>query len=136
AFIIEGPTLVGAYFGAYLSSKLEVHALEYIFALFIFLLSLKMFFLKKTELQDQADAYRVGLGAACFFGGLSGILAGLFGIGGGFLKTPVMIKVFKMPPKVAVGTALFMIIFTSLISSITHIGLGHMQWGIALPILS
>ncbi|MGE0529514.1 MAG: TSUP family transporter, partial [Bdellovibrionales bacterium] len=81
-------------------------------------------------------SYNVGAGAAVLFGSLSGLLAGLFGIGGGFLKTPVMIRVFGMPVRVAVATALFMIVFTSTAASVTHTSLGHLSWPIALPLVA
>jgi hypothetical protein len=49
----------------------------------------------------------VGIGA------LIGILAGIMGVGGGFLLVPAMIYLIGMPTSVVVGTSLFQIIFVS-----------------------
>ncbi|MDH9161704.1 MULTISPECIES: sulfite exporter TauE/SafE family protein [Staphylococcus] len=57
-----------------------------------------------------------------------GILTGLFGIGGGALMTPLMLIVFRFPPHVAVGTSMMMIFFSSVMSSVGHIALGHVAW--------
>lgn len=43
-----------------------------------------------------------------------GILAGIMGVGGGFLMIPVMIYMLRMPVHVTVGTSLFIILFTSM----------------------
>jgi hypothetical protein len=67
---------------------------------------------------------------------IAGMMAGLFGIGGGFLKTPIMVNVFGIPPSVAAATALFMIVFTSLTGSISHYMLGHINFTYSLPIVA
>ena len=63
---------------------------------------------------------------------MSGMIAGLFGIGGGFLKGPLMVLGFGMPARVAAPTALFMIVITSAVGSISHYLLGHIQFKIGL----
>jgi uncharacterized membrane protein YfcA len=80
-------------------------------------------------------AYRASIWMVSFFGLLAGSLAGLFGIGGGFLKTPIMIKVFKMPVKIATATALFMIVITSTTGSISHYFQGNIDIEKAWPII-
>src|SRR5699024_11545807 len=55
-------------------------------------------------------------------------ISGLFGIGGGTISVPAMILFFGIPVQVAIGTSMFMIFFISLISSSTHIFLGHIAW--------
>jgi uncharacterized membrane protein YfcA len=41
----------------------------------------------------------------------AGLLSGLFGIGGGLVIVPALVILFGFPPKVAVGTSLFVILF-------------------------
>jgi uncharacterized membrane protein YfcA len=48
-------------------------------------------------------ARMLGLGLA------AGLLSGLFGIGGGLVIVPALVILFGFPPKVAVGTSLFVI---------------------------
>ena len=40
----------------------------------------------------------------------AGILAGLFGIGGGLVIVPILVLIFGFEPKTAVGTSLFVIL--------------------------
>jgi uncharacterized membrane protein YfcA len=49
-------------------------------------------------------ARMLGLGLA------AGLLSGLFGIGGGLVIVPALVILFGFPPKVAVGTSLFVIL--------------------------
>ena len=72
--------------------------------------------------------------ALIFIGLLAGTFSGMLGIGGGFLKTPVLIVGIMLPPKVAVGTALFMILITASVGAINHALLGHINYTIALII--
>jgi uncharacterized membrane protein YfcA len=66
---------------------------------------------------------------------LAGTTAGLFGIGGGFLKVPIMVGIFSMPSQIASATGLFMITITSLTGSVSHYFLGNVHFGFAIPIV-
>lgn len=57
-------------------------------------------------------------------GAVIGLLPAI-GMGGGFVLVPVMIYVLKMPTKVAMGTSLFQLVFTTLVVSILQAGLNH-----------
>lgn len=49
-----------------------------------------------------------------------GYVAGMFGIGGGFLMTPLLVVLFHIPLPVAVGTGLCQMVGTSLVSFLRH----------------
>ena len=53
-------------------------------------------------------------------GFVSGVLASVLGIGGGFLLVPAMIYIIGMPAMVVAGTSLFQIVFTTSIATILH----------------
>ncbi len=53
-------------------------------------------------------------------GALVGVLAGIMGVGGGFVLVPAMIYVLGMPTKVVIGTSLFQIIFVTGFTTIVH----------------
>jgi uncharacterized membrane protein YfcA len=72
--------------------------------------------------------------ALIFVGIVAGIFSGMLGIGGGFLKTPVLLVGLHLPPKEAVGTALFMIMITAFFGAAEHIYLHHINYQIALII--
>src|SRR5699024_1832700 len=72
--------------------------------------------------------YNVNYVPAFILSFIVGTLSGLFGIGGGTISVPAMILFFGMPVQIAIGTSMFMIFFISLISSTTHIFMGHVIW--------
>lgn len=67
---------------------------------------------------------------------LAGVLASLLGVGGGLIKGPVLLEL-GISPDVTAATSSYMILFTSLSSSIQYILLGKLVWdyGLVLFIL-
>ena len=53
-------------------------------------------------------------------GGLVGVLSGMFGVGGGFLITPLLFLV-GIPPAVAVATSANQIVASSFSSLLSHL---------------
>ena len=66
---------------------------------------------------------------------LTGVLAGLLGVGGGFLRVPVLVYLIGCPTHVAVGTDLFAIIISGGYGSFTHALKGNVDLMIALSML-
>ena len=64
------------------------------------------------------------LGVAAL-GAAVGYVAGMFGIGGGFLMTPLLVVIFGVPLPIAVGTGLCQMIGTALVSNLRHRKLGQ-----------
>lgn len=65
-------------------------------------------------------------------GFLVGLLAGMLGVGGGFLRLPALIYLIGIPTHVAIGTDLFEIIFSAGYGTITHAVKGNVDIMIAL----
>lgn len=72
-------------------------------------------------------------------GGFAGVLAGLFGVGGGLIIVPVLVFSFSAQgfsqdilTHLAVGTSLATIVFTSVNSILTHHRLGAVRWPMVL----
>ncbi|MHB1205606.1 MAG: sulfite exporter TauE/SafE family protein [Rhodospirillaceae bacterium] len=63
----------------------------------------------------------LGLGAAV------GLLSGLFGVGGGFLMTPLLIFI-GVPPAVAVGTQSIQIVASSVSGALAHMRRGNVDF--------
>src|SRR5690606_1900493 len=77
---LEIPTVFGAWLGAYLTSVLPVRPLEFLFAAFILFMAWHM--RHKKEASNWIGHFS-SLPATSLLGALSGVLAGLFGVGGG-----------------------------------------------------
>jgi uncharacterized membrane protein YfcA len=67
---------------------------------------------------------------------LAGLLAGIVGVGGGFIIVPFCVAYLHFPMREAAGTSLIAILLTALPGILTHALLGHIWWlyGIALII--
>ncbi len=59
------------------------------------------------------------LGVA-LLGVVVGFVAGVFGIGGGFLTTPLLVVLFRLPLPIAIGTGLCQMVGTALVAFLRH----------------
>jgi uncharacterized protein len=64
-------------------------------------------------------------GALALTGLIVGVLSGLFGVGGGFLLTPLLTTVFGLPESVAVGTGVSQMVGTGLAGFLRYRRLGY-----------
>jgi len=65
-------------------------------------------------------------------GFITGILSGSLGVGGGFIRMPLLVYVVGLPTHVAVGTDLFEIVFSSGYGTLTHALKGNVDILMAL----
>lgn len=65
-------------------------------------------------------------------GAFSGFLAGLLGVGGGFIRMPLLVYVIGVPTHVAVGTDLFEIVVSAGYGTLTHAIKGNVDILMAL----
>lgn len=77
-------------------------------------------------------ASRLGAGSAV--AGVAGLLSGLLGVGGGFLKVPAMTLGMRVPIRVAAATSNFMIGVTAIASLVVYFARGYVHPLIAVPI--
>lgn len=63
-----------------------------------------------------------------------GFTNGFMGAGGGMLLVPLLVYLFKLDTKVTHSTAVFVILPICLISGITYIFKGVIDWKILLPV--
>jgi len=65
-------------------------------------------------------------------GFITGILAGSLGVGGGFIRMPMLVYVLGVPTHIAIGTDLFEIVFSSGFGTLTHALKGNVDILMAL----
>lgn len=141
----------GSILGAWVTEGLHMKTFNIFFGLFIIFISIILLLKDKLKpipyrkdrgiirtFTDNAGktfeyGYNPIVGVLIAF--IVGFLSGVFGVGGGSLMVPTMILVFFFPPHVATATSMFMILPTSLLSSITHITLGNVDWLYALALI-
>lgn len=71
-----------------------------------------------------------------FIGAVTGVLAGFLGVGGGFLRLPLLVYLIGVPTHVAVGTDLFEIIISAGFGTFSHALKGNVDILIALTMLT
>ncbi|MBA9078088.1 sulfite exporter TauE/SafE family protein [Rufibacter quisquiliarum] len=156
ASLLQPTSMLGTVIGAFLVAYMPVLQMQFLFALFVTVTGVYMLatykkkqkkkkgmlyrinrmptsFIRKNH--SRHTAYRLNGSLLAFLGLCTGTLAGLFGVGGGFLQTPLMIKAFKIPSQIAISTSLFILIITSLTGISSHYWLGHIDWTRSLPLM-
>jgi uncharacterized protein len=107
--------VVGAVIGTRLLHVIPERALGFGFALLLVATAVRMYL--DTEAAGQREV-TVGVATALVALGLvSGILAGLLGVGGGIVLVPAMVVLFAVPPVMAKGTSLAVIVPTAIIGT-------------------
>lgn len=74
----------------------------------------------------------ISIWAVLLVGALTGLLAGMLGVGGGFLRMPLLVYVLGVPTHIAVGTDLFEIVISAGFGTLTHALKGNVDILIAL----
>jgi Predicted permeases len=105
--------LVGSYFGAELALSVDVHLLAKFYAAFLLYVAVSylnipvLLGIKKEEkAKEEVKPKNHSLLEFSVLGVFAGIIAGMFGKGGGIVIVPILTKFFKYQPKAATATSL------------------------------
>ncbi|WP_035589579.1 sulfite exporter TauE/SafE family protein [Hippea jasoniae] len=125
--MLELVTTLGAIAGSLFALRLPHRLLVVLFGVFLIFISFSMFrknrdveqtedgkfsyFDEKLKKNVRYDVKNLPFAFPLSF--IAGITSGLFGIGGGVLKVPLLVKVCKIPVKVATATSSFMVGITA-----------------------
>ena len=85
----------------------------------------------QTVVSYRVHRLPVGMGVS----GIAGAISGLLGVGGGFLKVPVMVLAMGVPVRAAVSTSSFMIGVTACASSAVYFSRGLIDPSVAVPVV-
>jgi hypothetical protein len=115
------PALATAQIGVYVASHILPYILLLAFGLLlltnIYLLDLRKHLTEQQILKTQKFNPVI---ARLLTGGTAGILAGLFGVGGGIIMVPLQMLLLKEQIKVAIQTSLGVIIITAISATAGH----------------
>lgn len=142
--------IVGAPLGAWLNPRFPEAVLLGGFALLMLAVALRMWWQASSRpaetriVRAGADPSDDNAGPACRYdpagrlqftsrcaarlalsGSATGLLSGLFGVGGGFLIVPALVLVASLPMRRAVATSLWVIAIISTIGLLSHVIAGH-----------
>lgn len=140
ALRLEVATAVGALAGGLAAGMISPQALSILFALVVFLTAGYMLFKTRQKpkggmpermfRQDYTPHHwPAGLSVA----GLAGMISGLLGVGGGFIKVPTMYAVMGVPLGIATATSNFMVGITAAASVFIYYGRGDIHPLVVIP---
>lgn len=138
------PALLTAQVGAIIASRLPSYLLLAAFGVLLLANTYLVQLNKKVVIQaqelgaDVSDAEHLSGTessgqmspwlARALTGGTAGLLAGLFGIGGGVILVPMQILLLKETIKVSIQTSLGAIVITAVAATASHAGLSDWIW--------
>jgi hypothetical protein len=82
---------------------------------------------------DRPRHHHLGLLAG--LGALSGLVAGLLGVGGGIVMVPMLTGPMRAPMRTAVASSLVAVAIFSVPALVTHARLGNIDWSYAVPLM-
>lgn len=81
-----------------------------------------------TAESGETYRYRLHEAYAVAVNFVLGFISSFFGVGGGFLRTPILVYAFGFPVQVAVATSIFALSFYTTAGAVTHGVLGNIEW--------
>jgi uncharacterized membrane protein YfcA len=115
ALFLAVGAVAGAVLGTRLLSVLPYRTLGIAFSIVLILSAIRLFI--PTDGDGRADLTVVTALGLMAIGVLTGVLAGLLGVGGGIVMVPAMIVLFGITPVIAKGTSLVVIIPTAVMGT-------------------
>lgn len=112
SLLISFGLFLGSFVGAEFAINVSEQLLSKLYAAFLLYVALdyfdiKRFFSKnKTPVPENSETIRRALFTYVLVGLGAGVVAGLFGKGGGLIIVPVLIKLYRYSPKAAAATSL------------------------------
>ncbi len=128
--------VAGTVLGAYATSLVELGYLMILLALVVLSAGVRM--LAKSARHSEADSeppVPLTLSRTSVTAFLAGIMAGLLGLGGGFLLVPAFNALLGREIKESIASSLAIVALTSIPNGITHWILGHVEWTLASYLL-
>lgn len=115
-FLLAAPGIAGSFLGSTASALLSGSVLRVLFGVLLISISIQMFQQKAVRDSFPASAPPATF-PTVFVGFLVGIFSGLFGIGGGVLAIPLLVRVLGMPIHRALGISIAFVFFASLVGT-------------------
>lgn len=123
--------VVGAYFGSTLGKAFDGQKLLALFAVLMLVIAVLMLRGRSAEGDAAVVLNRGNAPKLIGSGGITGLLSGFFGIGGGFLIVPGLMASTRMPILYAVGSSLVAVTVFGLTTAFNYASSGLVDWALA-----
>lgn len=128
--------IAGTVLGAYLTSLLNLSYLMVLLVLVVLWAGTRVMAKSFTPVehgQEEPRALRIHNVSPTAF--VAGVMAGLLGLGGGFVLVPTFSILLRRPIKESIASSLVIVAATAVPNGIIHSILGHIDWQLALALL-
>lgn len=151
AGVMAAAGLLAAPLGQWLSHRLPERPLTLLFAAVLAVAATRTLLQANRELRGQEPARPAATpcrrnpatgrlqwtpqcaGLLVLTGGVTGLLSGLLGVGGGFVLVPALLLLTDLTMQGVIATSLGVIALVSLGTAALAAAQGHIAWGVALP---
>ncbi|MGV9194415.1 sulfite exporter TauE/SafE family protein [Microbacterium sp. MC2] len=120
ALILAAGAVVGAQVGTWLLARLPQNVLRWGFVGFLLVVIVMLFIVVPSRDADLPLTW-LSVGGLVLLGIITGILAGLLGVGGGVIVVPALMLLFGTSDLVAKGTSLLMMIPTAISGTVGNL---------------
>lgn len=126
ALLLAAGAVVGAQFGTWLLPRLPITFLRWAFVGFLVAVIVSLFLVIPSRDAELELTWLSGAGLIVL-GVITGIVAGLIGVGGGIIVVPALVVLFGTSDLVAKGTSLLMMIPTAVSGTIGNLRRGNVD---------
>ncbi|HEX6208234.1 MAG TPA: sulfite exporter TauE/SafE family protein [Actinomycetota bacterium] len=126
AAVITVGAATGAFLGTIALQRLEGRALRLGFAVLLLATAARLF-LEVPDRAGRADLDLPFIVGLLLVGLFAGVVAGLFGVGGGVVIVPALVILFSIPDTVAKGTSLVVILPAALVGTARNLRYGNLD---------
>ncbi|HKJ81224.1 MAG TPA: sulfite exporter TauE/SafE family protein [Ignavibacteriaceae bacterium] len=113
--------------GAVVSDKLPVNILLILFSAAVLVAAGRMLLMSRRPEPKEIMSFKKRAIIGALIGGFAGFMAGLLGIGGGFIMAPLLMWM-GYETKKAAATSAFAVTFSSFSGFFGHVAQGHFNW--------
>lgn len=133
ALLLAVGAVVGAQIGTWLLPRLSITLLRWAFVGFLVLVIVSLFFVIPSRDAVLELTVLSGIGLVAL-GVVTGVIAGLIGVGGGIIVVPALVLLFGTSDLVAKGTSLLMMIPTAISGTIGNVRRANVDLAAAVTI--
>ncbi len=130
SWVLFASVIIAAIIGSYLSKDMNPYNMNATINIFVLILGLRflVYPLHKERANKNIPFGNYIIFTSIFFGIIIGVICGYFGGGGGLSLLAVLTMLYRYDFKKAVGTSVFIMTFTALVASTTHILVMRTEW--------